>query len=215
MRYKKTTKGDGVFVAPVVDRSNGREGFQGWATPQGLVDLVGKMIGIGAFDLDVCALAHNAKAKLYITPDDDGLLVPWQCTSAWCNPPFRAADIERWAERAIEQLRMGHVRGPAAFLTVPKSDQGWWHYLMSSGLVMAQIDGRGRVAFLNEYGVPGTQQDSATTVLILGREQVVQQGQSLYTKRGWFAYDRHAMKWVGGWFGHETEFVVRCQKQLL
>ena len=45
-----------------------------WETPQDLFD---KLNAEFHFDLDVCALPENAKCERYYTPEDDGLLQPW------------------------------------------------------------------------------------------------------------------------------------------
>ena len=45
-----------------------------WETPQDLFD---KLNAEFHFDLDVCALPENAKCEKYYTPEDDGLLQPW------------------------------------------------------------------------------------------------------------------------------------------
>lgn len=42
-----------------------------WETP---LELFNQLDAIYHFDLDVCALPHNAKCDKYYTPDDDGCL---------------------------------------------------------------------------------------------------------------------------------------------
>jgi len=41
-----------------------------WATPQSFFDRYDRLYN---FDLDVCAVANNAKCKRYFSPEDDGL----------------------------------------------------------------------------------------------------------------------------------------------
>lgn len=45
-----------------------------WATPRALFDTLDAEFG---FDLDVCAVASNAKCARYFSPDEDGLKQQW------------------------------------------------------------------------------------------------------------------------------------------
>src|SRR5689334_3712102 len=47
----------------------------------------------GAFELDVAAADHNAKAPSYYTREQDGLTQPWRGI-VWCNPPY--SDCGAW-----------------------------------------------------------------------------------------------------------------------
>lgn len=55
-----------------------------WETPQEFFDRMNEEFH---FDLDVCALPENAKCERYYTPEEDGLIQPWDGV-CWCNPPY-------------------------------------------------------------------------------------------------------------------------------
>ena len=67
-------------------------------TPQDFFDFLN---GIFRFDLDVCALPENAKCERFYTPEDDGLLRPWD-GGVWCNPPY-GKEIGKWVEKASRE----------------------------------------------------------------------------------------------------------------
>jgi phage N-6-adenine-methyltransferase len=54
----------------------------------------------GAFDLDVAAAPHNAKAPTYYTREQDGLTQPWHGL-VWCNPPY--SDCGAWVRKAWQE----------------------------------------------------------------------------------------------------------------
>ena len=55
-----------------------------WETPQEFFNRLNEEFH---FTLDVCALPENAKCSRYYTPEDNGLLMPWDGV-CWCNPPY-------------------------------------------------------------------------------------------------------------------------------
>lgn len=179
----------------------GGKSNQSWGTPPLLVQLIAKMAGIGTgqFDIDVCALAATAKARRFFSPDENGLLQPWDAKSAWCNPPFAVSQIRLWAAKANLEVAMR----PAlcvAFMATPKSDQDWWHELMASGHVEAQIDAAGRIAFMDEFGQPGKQQSMPTTIFLL------RQDAGYAPRRGYVKMDERTGNWTGQWYGDERVF---------
>ena len=74
-----------------------------WETPQDLFDKLNEEFH---FDLDVCALPENAKCEKYYTPEDDGLLQPWNGV-CWCNPPY-GRTISKWIQKAYETFAGGY-----------------------------------------------------------------------------------------------------------
>ena len=66
-----------------------------WETPQ---EFFNKLDAEFGFDLDVCALPENAKCRRFYTPDDDGLLMPWDGV-CWMNPPY-GREIRHWVRKA-------------------------------------------------------------------------------------------------------------------
>lgn len=77
-----------------------------WGTPQDLFD---KLNQVFRFQLDVCALAHNAKCPDYFTPEQDGLAQTWGNRPCWMNPPYgrRGGGIDAWVTKAWQESRKG------------------------------------------------------------------------------------------------------------
>lgn len=68
-----------------------------WATPPALFAQLHAEFG---FDLDVCAVAENAKCPRFFSPADDGLRQTWR-GRCWMNPPY-GRSIGRWVAKARE-----------------------------------------------------------------------------------------------------------------
>ena len=66
-------------------------------TPQKLFDVLHAEY---SFDVDVCALPHNAKLPEFITPNEDALSLHWGGMRVWCNPPYK--DIPNWLAHSSE-----------------------------------------------------------------------------------------------------------------
>ena len=64
-----------------------------WATPQDTFDALNAEFG--PFDVDVCAVAGNAKCARFYTPETDGLAQDWAPSRCWMNPPY-GRTIARW-----------------------------------------------------------------------------------------------------------------------
>lgn len=74
-------------------------------TPWELIKAIEEMFGV-KIALDVCASAHNAKAKKFYTREDDGLKKSWAVKQgyskkrvAWCNPPY--SNVMPWVEKGL------------------------------------------------------------------------------------------------------------------
>lgn len=80
----------------------------------------------GAFTLDVAAAAHNAKAGVYYTVEDDGLSHLW-AGRVWCNPPY--SDCGSWVRKAWSEWSErgdGSLELIAMLLPANRVEQGWW-----------------------------------------------------------------------------------------
>lgn len=207
-RHPKAKKVDAKFL-PEVHHVNPLN-KQSWATPPGMVKLIAHLIGLAgdAFDLDVCALPATAKARRFYTPDDNGLAQEW-AGACWCNPPFKIQEVRQWSAKVIHEVAAGRAR-LSTFLDPPKSDQDWWHLMLASGLVTGQIDCRGRINFLDEFGRPATAQSEPTTCFVL------EAGARCFSpRRGWAEYMPEIDAWHGGWYGSKEEHVIYCRARLL
>lgn len=89
------------------------------ATPQAFYDALDAEFG---FELDVCALADNAKCEKYYTPEQDGLKQNWEGV-CWMNPPY-GREIGKWMEKAYN----ASLGGATVVCLIPsRTDTRWWH----------------------------------------------------------------------------------------
>lgn len=90
-----------------------------WETPQDLFNALSEEFH---FSLDVCALPENAKCSKFYTPQDNGLLQPWEGT-CWCNPPY-GRDVGKWVKKAYESA----INGATVVMLLPaRTDTRWFH----------------------------------------------------------------------------------------
>jgi phage N-6-adenine-methyltransferase len=89
------------------------------------------------FDLDVCALPHNAKLPRFYTPEVDGLKQDWVGT-CWMNPPY-GRDAEKWIRKALEESRKGST---IVCLLPSRTDVRWFHDLVLPHAEVRFIRGR-------------------------------------------------------------------------
>ena len=111
-----------------------------WATPQDTFDALNAEFG--PFDVDVCAVAGNAKCARFYTPETDGLAQDWAPSRCWMNPPY-GRTIARWMCKAWEES----LRGATVVCLVPaRTDTAWWHDYAMKGQIRFL---RGRLKFGN------------------------------------------------------------------
>jgi len=111
-----------------------------WATPQDTFDALNAEFG--PFDVDVCAVAGNAKCARFYTPETDGLAQDWAPSRCWMNPPY-GRTIARWMCKAWEES----LRGATVVCLVPaRTDTAWWHDYAMKGHIRFL---RGRLKFGN------------------------------------------------------------------
>lgn len=111
-----------------------------WATPQDTFDALNAEFG--PLDVDVCAVAGNAKCARFYTPETDGLAQDWAPSRCWMNPPY-GRTIARWMCKAWEES----LRGATVVCLVPaRTDTAWWHDYAMKGHIRFL---RGRLKFGN------------------------------------------------------------------
>lgn len=92
------------------------------------------------FDVDVCAVASNAKCPNYYTPEIDGLAQTWAPQTCWMNPPY-GREIIKWVAKAYEES----LRGATVVCLLPaRTDTRWWHEYCVKGEIRFI---RGRLKF--------------------------------------------------------------------
>ena len=104
-----------------INRGIFTSGTDEWATPDSFMNVVREMWP--EFDLDPCALPSSAKATTYYTPEDDGLVQPWNGDLIWMNPPY-GREIPRWVKRAAQAVKGGAT---VVALLPARTDTAWWH----------------------------------------------------------------------------------------
>ena len=109
-----------------------------WATPQAFFD---KYNEIYKFDIDVCAIAENAKCQKYFTPKENGLSQEWT-GNCWMNPPY-GREIKKWVKKAYESSLDGAT---VVCLLPARTDTAWWHDYCINGKIEFI---RGRLKFGN------------------------------------------------------------------
>jgi phage N-6-adenine-methyltransferase len=111
-----------------------------WETP---LDFFAELDAEFRFQLDVCAIAENAKCPRFFSPEEDGLTQTWTGI-CWMNPPYGRA-IGAWIEKAWRSARDGAT---VVCLVPARTDTRWWHeYVMKASEVRYL---RGRLKFGGE-----------------------------------------------------------------
>lgn len=89
-----------------------------WSTPQKLFDALDAEFH---FTLDACAVEENAKCRKFYSPEENGLLQPWNGI-CWMNPPYGRV-IGKWVQKALETAQNG---GTVVCLLPARTDTRWF-----------------------------------------------------------------------------------------
>jgi phage N-6-adenine-methyltransferase len=103
-----------------------------WATPLSFFRTVEHEFG--AFDLDPCANAENAKAPKFFTREQNGLAQEW-AGKVWMNPPY-GREIGKWMDKARQSAELGAL---VVCLVPARTDTAWWH---------ESVEGKAEVRFI-------------------------------------------------------------------
>ena len=96
-----------------------------WATPQEFFNRLNEEFN---FELDVCAIAENAKCEKYYSPEIDGLKQEW-VGMVWMNPPY-GRNIGEWVKKAYESS----LKGATVVCLIPaRTDTKYWHEYCMKG----------------------------------------------------------------------------------
>lgn len=94
-----------------------------YGTPKEVIKYLEKRFG--RFDLDPCALPHNAKAPYYYTPENNGLQRSW-FGRVFMNPSY-GREIGKWIRKAYEETKV-YKRADLVVCLIPsRTDTQWWH----------------------------------------------------------------------------------------
>jgi phage N-6-adenine-methyltransferase len=147
-----------------------------WATPPEVFDLLDR--AFGGFDLDVCALPHNAKCPAFISPEEDTLdpSVRWR-GRCWMNPPY-GDGIEAFLAKANREVERGGARVVALLPT--NFESAWfrqhcqqWPFLVWPG----------RIKFIHPDGTRGERPANGNVVVAFGYTPEELPRISFYKKR--------------------------------
>lgn len=108
-----------------------------WETPNWLFEELDREFH---FDVDVCAVAENAKCSRYFTPEDDALTQEWKGT-CWMNPPY-GKGLDAWIRKAYKSAQKGAT---VVCLIPSRTDRDWWHDYCMRGEIRYI---RGRIKFV-------------------------------------------------------------------
>ncbi len=129
-------------------------GYQEWRTPRWFFNQLDAEFH---FTVDVAATKENALCDRYYTKESDGLIHDWSDEVVWCNPPY--ANVAPWVQRAS---RATLRRATCVLLLNVCTDTNWFHdYIWDTDNQDTRPNVemrlyRGRLVFLDEYGLPGT-----------------------------------------------------------
>lgn len=158
-----------------------------WATPQGVVDAVAKVLG-GPPKIDLAASEHNAKARTYVTEQfahlarrheslalfrvelEDGLfsldpkdVVASTYSWAWLNPPYSRGNMERFTAWAAEYVKHG---GAVALCHRPDFSTSWYQDNVLPHARMLLLPSK-RIHFIPPDGIEGSSSNFAAVITVM------------------------------------------------
>lgn len=111
------------------------------ATPQSFVDAAAKRYGRRIM-IDLAASPHNAKARRFLTKEDDSLSLPWANEiddgAGWLNPPYD--HIGLWAAKCDTECHGGATR--VMFLVPASVGSNWFKNFIFNRHPVVVINGR-------------------------------------------------------------------------
>jgi phage N-6-adenine-methyltransferase len=110
-----------------------------WETPQEFYDNINSVFG---FAIDAAASEENAKADIFFTKEDDGLIQNWTDTT-WVNPPYGRV-VGEWVKKGYQEATKWKV--PVVMLVAARTDTIRFHkYVMRASEVFFI---KGRITFV-------------------------------------------------------------------
>jgi phage N-6-adenine-methyltransferase len=126
-------------------------GRDDWQTPPGVFDPIHAAFG---FALDASARdGQAARAPLFISPEEDALVLPWAskldgvapaARRVWLNPPY-GRGVAAWVDRAAGQAAAGLA---VVVLIMANTDTEYWARALRSPQLFGVVLLSGRVPFL-------------------------------------------------------------------
>ncbi|OOF83513.1 phage N-6-adenine-methyltransferase [Rodentibacter ratti] len=132
-----------------------------WATPWWVIYYAESYFNI-KFDLDACAMEHNAKVKNFITPEQNTLTADWKGRYVWMNPPY--SNPLPFVLRAIQQSVL-HNKTVVMLLNVDSSTK-WFDMCVRNAKEIVYIT-NSRIPFINNETGEETDQNNKPQMLVL------------------------------------------------
>lgn len=104
-----------------------------WQTP---LDFYLKLDAEFNFDFDPCPYYEGE-----ITPDRDGLIIPWKGNRVWVNPPYSRAIKEAFVKRAIKESQ-DNFKTVVMLLPVSTSTKLFHQYIKPNADEIRFVEGR-------------------------------------------------------------------------
>jgi len=149
---KRVSAGDTTFAAAAREVHNHRAqgtGENEWYTPAEFIEDARRVMGVINLDPASSAKAQETiQAEAFFGRHDDGLRRQWS-GRVWLNPPYSQPEIRLFAEKAVEEVRLGRVT-ECIVLTHNYTDTAWFHTLGSEASAICLT--RGRIRFLSPDG---------------------------------------------------------------
>ncbi len=121
-----------------------------WYTPPDVLEDVRSFLRGIELDPASSEVAQNyVNAERYFSQDDKALVQAWHARSVFLNPPYAQPAIALFAEKMVDEYRMGHV-GEAVMLTHNYTDTRWFHIAESEAAAICFT--RGRIRFVSPDG---------------------------------------------------------------
>jgi DNA (cytosine-5)-methyltransferase 1 len=168
-----------------------------WATPQFLFDRLNERF---CFGLDAAASAENAKCDLFITEEENSLVIDWDRGNGavWINPPY--SKTKEFITRARRQSR---TFGRTIVLLIPATTGVAWFHTHVIGTASEVWFFRQRLAFVSPVTrapVKGSNFESMLVVFSPYREKNTFMGN--LSRYGVPLSERSDTMWYGSDFGN-------------
>lgn len=157
-----------------------------WETPDEVLDNMFELLSeLGIcdrekFDIDVCANEHNAKVDLFIDEQMNALANDWAIrdnTLAWCNPPYSRGNVDKFVDKAIEQMDKGVI---TVMLLNTDNSTKWFNRIVSHASHIVMITS-GRIRFVNKKtGKSGGTPLKPNMIAIFSKRKADEEVKTLY-----------------------------------
>lgn len=112
-----------------------------WCTPDSVFNPLNKEF---QFTLDPCCKKETARAGMFYTPHENGLIQNWSNHSVFCNPPYSRNNINKWLQKCVDEQKAAAV---IVALIPSDTSTKWFHEFVLPFAKIRFI--KGRVLFVS------------------------------------------------------------------